>query len=174
MDTLCRTYEDPTVEFRPREDTAMAKALDVANEIIRRSHARGKPVSNLELQKLAYFAHGWYLALSDGQPLIDGEPFEAWRFGPVMPGLYRAFKGYGTEPIPLDHPLSKTPELPDDLGQLIDRILEVYGQYAPYELVGLSHDPDGPWRRIYHDPDAPAKIPDRDITAYFQTKKRAA
>lgn len=148
----------------------MPKALDVINEIIRRSHARGKPVTNLEMQKLAYFAHGWCLALSGGKPLIDGEPFQAWRFGPVLPGINRAFKEYGTSAIPLEHPLSKTPELTDDLAELIELVLDVYGGYTSHELVGMCHDPKGPWYKIYHDVGTPSKMPDRDICSYFISK----
>lgn len=148
----------------------MLTALCIWNEILRRTDRRGQSCTVTRMQKLAYFAHGWHLALSDGQPLIPGEPFEAWRFGPAMPGHHRAFSCYGNDPIPLDHPLSKTPPVRDDVGDFIERILDVYGDYTPYELVGLSHDPEGPWYKIYHDPSVSAKIPDVEIWAYFRSK----
>jgi len=72
-------------------------ALAIANEFIKVARERNKQLTPMELLKLVYFAHGWYLALS-GVPLIN-EPVQAWRFGPVIPSIYHAFKRYGSGPI---------------------------------------------------------------------------
>ncbi|MEO0035654.1 MAG: hypothetical protein RLZZ501_1677 [Pseudomonadota bacterium] len=144
----------------------MPRALDVANEIIRDAAERGITVTNLSLQKLAYFAHGWHLALT-GEPLIE-EGFEAWRFGPVVPSLYHKFKLYSSNPIPPDHPLADTPPLDEAARAVIVKVIEVFGGRSGFELVGLSHDPAGPWHRVFHDPAIGATIPDRDIGRYFK------
>ncbi|OQY42717.1 MAG: hypothetical protein B6240_13665 [Desulfobacteraceae bacterium 4572_87] len=49
----------------------------------------GDLISNLKLQKLVYYAQGFYLALYD-EPLFN-EPIEAWTHGPVIRELYRSY-----------------------------------------------------------------------------------
>jgi uncharacterized phage-associated protein len=57
-------------------------AAAIANEFIKVAKRNGVLLTPMKLQKLVYFAHGWYLALL-GKPLIN-EPVEAWKFGPVI------------------------------------------------------------------------------------------
>lgn len=143
-------------------------ALQLGSELIRRSTERGRPLTNLSLQKLAYFAHGWHLALI-GQPLVN-ENFEAWRYGPVLPDLYHAFKGFSSNPIPPSHPLVACQDQIDPLSvksQLIDRVLEVYGPYGSFGLVQLSHDQNGPWHEAYNDPLVSSIISNDSIRNYF-------
>ena len=81
---------------------AVISALQLASELIRRQKLRGKSLTNLSIQKLAYFCHGWNLAIFE-TPLID-EQFEAWRFGPVLPSVYHKLKVFSSNNIPADHP----------------------------------------------------------------------
>lgn len=130
---------------------AAVNALRLANQIVRWYVAQGKTTpTNLEFQKLAYFCHGWHLALI-GTPLVD-EEFEAWRFGPVLPSVYHKFKVFSSNPIPADHPLVawESPLEPNSASaQLVDRVLQVYGGYPGFELVRLSHDVNGPWAKVW-------------------------
>lgn len=52
----------------------------------------------MQLQKLVFLAHGYYLASTRGVPLVD-EPFEAWDYGPVCRNLYYEFRDFGRQPI---------------------------------------------------------------------------
>ncbi|WP_458690543.1 Panacea domain-containing protein [Nocardia tengchongensis] len=54
-------------------------------------------VSNLQVQKLLYYAQGHSLATS-GRPLFD-EPIEAWADGPVVADLYHDLQLFGHDPI---------------------------------------------------------------------------
>ena len=69
----------------------------VANAIIQKARANGENLTPLKLQKLLYYVCGYYAAAYE-QPLID-HTFEAWDYGPVVPALYREFKGYGNRSI---------------------------------------------------------------------------
>lgn len=142
-------------------------SLQLGGEIVRRAHAKGKAVSNLSLQKLAYFCHGWNLALFQ-EPLVT-EPFEAWKFGPVLPSLYHTFKPFGSSPIPATHFFVEGIEHLDDArtASLIDRVIDVYGDFSSFQLVDLSHRADGPWYSIFHDDSMSAEIPDDKIREYF-------
>src|SRR5437868_3452952 len=57
----------------------------------------GKPVTQMKLQKMVYFANGYHM-VKYNEPLIK-ESFEAWKFGPVVPTIYENFKLYGSHPI---------------------------------------------------------------------------
>ena len=62
----------------------------IANCFIRFVRDDGRPVFVTALMKLVYIAHGWTLALID-RPLVSDQ-IEAWRYGPVIPGIYHDFR----------------------------------------------------------------------------------
>jgi uncharacterized phage-associated protein len=129
----------------------------VANAILGKSFADKRPVSPLKLQKLLYYAHGYYSA-AYGQPLVD-EAFEAWQYGPVVPAVYHEFKDFGNSPITREATdfgwddeepeVIPVPPLFDD--PRVKKVIDyVWKQYAPLSAVILSemtHRPDSPWDR---------------------------
>ena len=46
----------------------------------------------LHINKLVFFSHGWNLGILE-TPLIN-EDVEAWKYGPIIPSIYYAFKKY--------------------------------------------------------------------------------
>lgn len=54
-------------------------------------------LNSLKLQKMLYFLHGWYLAITN-EALID-QSFIKGKYGPVIPDLVEDLKKYGTQPI---------------------------------------------------------------------------
>ena len=58
----------------------------VANFFLDQAQEEGQKLDHMKLQKLAYIAHGWHLAIT-GEPLFH-ERVEAWPYGPVIPDLY--------------------------------------------------------------------------------------
>ena len=164
----------------------MEKALAVANEIILLAKAAGNPPTQMKLQKLMFFAHGWHLALAD-TPLIDKQ-FQAWKYGPVIPSVYHEFKKFGVLGITSlgleEQPLGAgrfqlvPPELIDVEGfaaALLRKIWEVFGSYSGNQLSSMTHAPDTPWtkaREKYGDKAGEmSNIPiyDDDIKAYFKS-----
>lgn len=117
------------------------------------------PITPLKIQKLVYFAHGWYLGFT-GQPLVN-ETVQAWDFGPVIPSLYHEFKEFKNNPItrpagnfnPAD---LTTPEL-IAAKSLLDRVWLIYSGYTAAQLSALSHEPNGPWH------EAVGKMPDGQV-----------
>ena len=65
----------------------------VTNAFLERSFSDDYEIDPMKAQKLTFFAHGYYLAMTD-RPLIN-EPFQAWKLGPVVPSLYHRLKRYG-------------------------------------------------------------------------------
>ena len=72
------------------------KAVAIANEFLLQPGA-AETVTQMKLQKLCYFAHGWNLAIN-GNPLISDAP-QAWNYGPVYRDLYEHTKYFGKEPV---------------------------------------------------------------------------
>lgn len=58
-------------------------AKDIAMAFVKKAIESGKPVTQMQLQKMVYFAHGLHLANTKGEPLVK-EEFQAWRYGPVI------------------------------------------------------------------------------------------
>lgn len=159
-------------------------AKAVANEFLEVAKGDGDSLSSMKLQKLVYFAHGWYLALID-RPLLR-EPIEAWQFGPVVPDLYHEFKRFGSEPVTeeateLEIKQGKVwffaPRIVDCEDEqerscamdVIKRVWSVYGRYSAVKLSNATHMEGTPWRQVYKDGSRHVVIPNEVIKRYFKS-----
>lgn len=98
-------------------------------------------LTHMRLQKLLYFVQGWSLGLTGG-PIFE-DRIEAWRFGPVVPSVYQAFKRYGAGPIAEEEGSFEC--LSEQHKAFVRRCWETYKQYGPIGLVELSHQEE-PWK----------------------------
>lgn len=118
-------------------------AKSVANEFLELAKRDKKPLTNMQIQKLVYIAHGFNLAFYDA-PLIE-EQVKAWTWGPVIPPLYNKLKKYGNGSV--TDLISDTPKVPDegtDLA-LINEVWKGYGRYTGAELSAITHQAGSPW-----------------------------
>jgi len=129
----------------------------VANFILDDCDAQSRKTTNLSLQKLVYFCHVWSL-IELGRPLIRHQ-FEAWEFGPVLPYLYREFRGFDRAPIvgraeridPVDGKRRRVAYTFDlDTDSLLKKIVAFYSRIRAADLVELSHAEGGPWYTVWH------------------------
>lgn len=129
----------------------------IANLILEVAIGTGRSASNLTINKIAYFAHGSYLARY-GRPLIDAK-IEAWEYGPVFREIYHEFKRCKDRPVDFyarelnydtfEPEVAKWSLAHDEeafLRQLIDSYLKMSAGY----LVRLSHLEDGPWDQAWN------------------------
>lgn len=114
-------------------------ASDVAKYLISSFQEKSKEISNLKLQKLLYYGQAWHLALY-GTPLFD-EKIEAWVHGPVVPAVFREYKGFRWNPI-LEKTQARTPS---DLKFHLNEVIRVYGKFDAVALERMTHRED-PWR----------------------------
>lgn len=160
-------------------DSPPYPAIAVANFFLSRAQEEGKPVSQLKLQKLVYFAHGWHLAIKD-EPLIE-ERIEAWEFGPVVHNIYRKAKKYGRDPIPEKLDGNLYPDSPEDAEiptsdtstrNLLNRVWESYKDYTAGQLSAMTHKSDWAWHQKWHEEGAKHRrhvaIPDEYIQKDFE------
>jgi uncharacterized phage-associated protein len=127
----------------------------ICNLILNVANDAQRPITNLALQKLLYFAHGLHL-VETKTPLVTGF-FEAWQYGPVHSVAYRAFRIAGANPIQfratIQDPFTRTvlpvPECTDcDIKSRVSRIVTLYGCLTPGRLVEVSHAKGAPWQFI--------------------------
>jgi uncharacterized phage-associated protein len=131
------------------EDNMPATTLtcfDVANYFLSLTDEdSGDSITNLKLQKLVYFAQGFYIGLYR-RPLFN-ESIEAWQHGPVIPDLYQQYKDYGSGCIPspkIDITLYSV-----KIKDLLDEVYKVFGQYSAWKLRALSHE-GSPWKNAFN------------------------
>lgn len=164
--------------------------MAIANEFLERARESGG-LTQMQLQKLAYIAHGWNLAVNEC-PLISDE-VRAWDFGPVFPMLYEHAKYFGSKPIdrlitPKDDnkfaffldegPDKSSPysaELSDAEKDVIDRVWRRYGRFSAFKLSDLTHKAGTPWYDAYFNNGKNAIISEDAIkNHYLELAHRAA
>lgn len=127
----------------------------------------GWSLTNLKLQKLLYLAHMVYLGRNK-KPMIT-EPFSAWMYGPVLPSLYDRVKIFGTDFIGDRFYNETLLDKEDSFFKTLQEIYNFFGKRDSWELVRLTHSPQGAWSKNY-DTSYNKVIPDEDILAEYNNK----
>lgn len=73
--------------------------LNFAKHILAVAYENNLSVSNLQLQKVMYFAMREH---KDNYELLSkmyDEQFYVWRYGPIVPSIYKKYYGYGSRAI---------------------------------------------------------------------------
>lgn len=139
------------------------RAVAIANEFLKLPGVAQR-LTQMHLQKLAYFAHGWNWALN-GAPLISDDP-EAWSYGPVYRDLYDHTKFFGSAPIgrlitPDDDKIARffgggarenapyLAHLTDRERAIVGHVWKRYGNLPAIRLSELTHQPETPWYEAY-------------------------
>lgn len=120
------------------------KAIDVANVLISCFDDGAKP-TNLKLNKLVYYSQ--VESLRQRGTILFDDKIEAWQYGPVIPAVYRAFKGFGRSPVALD--IMESPVMSTEEMAVISYVSRAYGKMTPYDLVSMTHREGGAWSRVY-------------------------
>ena len=161
---------------------AMLNSEVVANYFIQKSFDTGVPLTPMKLLKLVYIAHGWHCGYFS-QNLIN-DAVQAWRYGPVIPGLYQRIKKYGQEKIyaPIEHfGVAGDPQNPPpnpSTMQLLDRVWDTYSHYDGIALSAMTHQSDTPWDKTWRqaggDQYHGAIIPNHLIDEHYKRKIQLA
>lgn len=127
--------------------------IDIANYFISKSiKANCNDLTPMKLQKLLFYAYGWYIALTEKQ--LFTSPIYAWPYGPVVDSVYHATKRYGADNIDetinswLDIKGTKFDDNIDDRTKtFLNRIWNAYSKYTPFELSNATHAENTPWAK---------------------------
>lgn len=121
----------------------MITARDFGKAFLWKANQEGITVGNLQLQKLAYYCQGYFIALH-GEKLFD-EKINVYNLGPVVTSLYREYKG--VKEISLDkfkEGSSIFKSLDERIKSTIDYVLNLVGHLSAWDLVLKTHQ-ESPW-----------------------------
>lgn len=122
----------------------MYTALEVAKYTINKCIELGRPISNLQLQKILYYIQGEYMKKNHGEVLFN-ESIEAWQYGPVVPNVYYEYNIYSA---------SRIRDKQEEIGiidydkLIIDEVITNKSLLRASKLVHDSHL-ESPWITAY-------------------------
>lgn len=145
-------------------------SVAVANEFIGLGKQDNKHFTPMQLLKLTYIAHGWHLGFF-GLPLTDDD-IEAWKYGPVIPNLYKAIKHHRGNPIFAQIPLldGEYAVLSQSNRDIIRFTYQRYGHLDGIALSSLTHQVGTPWYQFFNSITWGRKIPDSIIANHYAQK----
>lgn len=123
----------------------MTKSISIFSAAKRLGERSGWTLTHLQMQKMIYMAHMYYMGKTN-EPLLD-DHFQAWDYGPVCPPLYQHLKEHGADRVP-EKALSSSPSIPDDHPGIkyLDAAVE---QLPRNKLVAMTHWSHGAWSKKY-------------------------
>lgn len=101
-----------------------------------------KEVTPLALQKILYYAQGFYKSFS-GEFLFS-DNCEAWVHGPVYRKIYDKYKEYGSSNIDANIDYDVEDILIEDKKEMLDIIVKCFGYYNGKALEKMTHY-ESPW-----------------------------
>ena len=103
-------------------------------------------VTNLQLQKMVYIAHMFYLGRT-GEELVK-ERFQAWDYGPVVPNLYDRLKMFGSDNV---MNVFRPETIPEDSTEysIVKEVVDHLKNYSAGKLVSITHRNEGAWAKHY-------------------------
>jgi len=139
----------------------------IANYII----ANSKPLTSLQINKLVFFSHAWFLGMHE-KPLI-AEDVEAWKYGPVIPSIYHVFKYNQRDTISYNEFYEKELDehlFNDDEKYVMDQVIGAYSSMDGGSLISITHQEGSPWEQVYQEGEYYTVIPDDIIKKYYKEK----
>lgn len=146
----------------------MHNSNKIANEFLRLAKQDGRALTPMQLLKLVFIAHGWMLGLY-GRPLIC-DTVQAWKYGPVIPDLYRSIRHFRNNPVTGVLATIDGTDLDEFETDLINQVFENYGQYTGIQLSMLTHQAGSPWHMVYKPNQADTVISNDLIKLYYSVK----
>jgi uncharacterized phage-associated protein len=136
-----------------------ANMIDVralANMVLVAAQEGGIQVTNMAINKIAYFVHCDFL-IERGEVLV-GAKIEAWQHGPVFRELYQEFKRWGDLPIKeratkVDAHTGEIVEAMEVLSveeyQYLQSLIGRYINFSAAQLRNISHVEGSPWYQVW-------------------------
>lgn len=104
--------------------------------------AIGKEITPLALQKILYYAQGFYKAFF-GKFLFEDD-CQAWVHGPVYVNIYEKYKEFKSANIFIDVDYDIEDIIEDEKREILDAVIKYFGYYNGKALEKMSHF-ETPW-----------------------------
>lgn len=146
----------------------------LANFFIDKAKSEKVEMTNLKLQKLMFIGYGWVYALTN-KDLTDGEGFQAWQHGPVLPSIYHQMKRYGDSSIneqatdyDSDENKIYIPTIKsEDSLNILGKVWDIYKSFSAWSLRNLTHEEETPWDKVYSHNSLFTVIPNESVKDYY-------
>ena len=138
----------------------MQDAMDVARFLVQRFIDIKKPLTNMKLQKLLYFAWVDYYKATQGKYLYN-DKICAWKLGPVIPEVYREYRKYAAMPITFTE--QPRHELDKSLRSFLTSFVDENKDRTAISLVADTHRDGTPWKSVYVEGKMDIEIPFESI-----------
>lgn len=132
----------------------------------------GKEITPLALQKILYYAQGFYKAFF-GKFLFNDD-CQAWVHGPVYVNIYEKYKDFKSANIIIDIDYDIEDMIVDEKKEILDAVIKYFGYYNGKALEKMSHY-ETPWinarRGLLPSKNSNNVISKKDIKEYFEKVK---
>ena len=161
----------------------MYKAIDIAywflaqNDMKQTENNSGEDgyegLTNMKIQKLLYFAQGIYFTFKNEK--LFSEKIYAWDHGPVVRQVYNEFKEFGREYInykedkKFNATIIEKIEHDKKVRDVLVDIFDCLNRYTAWQLRNISHDPNGPWFKVFNNKKYDVIPLDDFLTDYFRS-----
>lgn len=134
--------------------------------------AIGKEITPLALQKILYYAQGFYKAFF-GKFLFEDD-CQAWVHGPVYVSIYEKYKDFKSANIIVDIDYDIEDIIVDEKREILDAVIKYFGYYNGKALEKMSHY-EIPWikarKGLLPTENSNNIICKKDIKEYFEKVK---
>lgn len=89
--------------------------------------------------------------------------------GPVVPELYRKYKDFKNQALPLPENDIDFSKFSEDEKELLDEVYRVYGQYSAWKLRDMTHS-EPLWANSYIEGYGKSPIPHDSMKSFFDTR----
>lgn len=126
----------------------MYNVMDIADYIVERCANAGRPVTNLQLQKILYYVQLNFIRTFSKCAFEDD--ILALRHGPAVKEVYHKYSVWGRHEIVPRVPQAAKETFLEKDRELIDRVTDACVLLDPWELVERSHKAGGPWQQSFN------------------------
>ncbi len=138
-----RAYNNVKESIKKLKETTFKSDTEKEIDIIAKYIiVMGKEITPLALQKILYYAQGFYKAFF-GKFLFE-EDCQAWVHGPVFIDIYEKYKDFKSANIMIDIDYDIEDIIVDEKKEILDAVIKYFGYYNGKALEKMSHY-ETPW-----------------------------
>ena len=168
-----RAYNNVKSAIMKLRETTIKFSIESEIEVIAEYIiAIGKEISPLALQKILYYAQGFYKAFF-GKFLFEDD-CQAWVHGPVYVNIYEKYRDFKSANISIDIDYDIEDIIADEKREILDVIIKYFGYYNGKALEKMSHY-ETPWinarKGLLPTENSNNIINKNDIKEYFEKVK---
>ena len=140
-------------------------AIQVSNYFINKAIDQERALTLMQVIKLTYIAQGFHLAL-ENKPFFEGK-IQAWKYGPVVEGLYEYLKRRSTGGVVIKQKQPSLGKFSDLQEDILSVVFKKYASISGWALSELTHRMGTPWSDAYKkEPDS--IIEESNIKKHFE------